>query len=425
MSTRYLQSLMPSAQPVLNVSLNLSGSQLGRTGNITLLIAISYLLLFLAIGVAIAYQLAPSVRLLTPTVCILIAAFGFFQPRRIHFGGYLFTAYVILIALMSLTGVMNRSWTQIFDERLLVQQASAHALVPLTAMGWALIFRHVHSALHKMSVLLIIPLSVAIAFVYANTDQVGMTDSPYVINNLYSMEVFRIFMVAVIALSLKRSILFLAVLVVFLFFSFSLQAVLCALSLLIARYFRVRMGFIWLGVFLIFLWALITTLHWEFLLAIDNNIGARALFWHNALSALLDTAFAGVGYGTESIVPFYPANGVTRYFGPAVPNQYQVIGVHGSVFQILFHTGIIGFALLFSWILRVLQLLGRKANELRGLDFFVVAVLTLTLFANMALDSYNFILGTSFLLGWMLYRAEREPQASIITSQTKRGEVIK
>jgi len=185
-----------------------------------------------------------------------------------------------------------------------------------------------------------------------------------------------------------------------------MQSMLCMAVIFVARFATVRVWMIHAALAVIAACALISTAWWQELLEIENNIGFRALFWKNALDAMLDTHLIGVGYGTESIIPFYPHKGEMRYFGPELPELYSVIGVHSSFFQQMLNTGILGTTLLCGWMVYCISRLGGTRGRVDGLDVIAVGMLSISFFVNMAFDSYNFLLGSSFLLGWIIYRGK-------------------
>ncbi len=93
-----------------------------------------------------------------------------------------------------------------------------------------------------------------------------------------------------------------------------------------------------------------------------------------------------------------------RYFGPELPELYSVIGVHSSFFQQMLNTGVLGVTLICSWMVFCISRLGGRSGIVDGLDVVAVGMLGISFFVNMAFDSYNFLVGSSFLLGWIIYR---------------------
>jgi O-antigen ligase len=367
--------------------------------------AISHLLFAATLGIACFYQLSETVKLLTPVLCLAISAYGLLLPHQPgRFIAYGFSALVVCLALLSAIDLMPDAWTHTRANLLLAQRASAHFLFPFTAFGFAAMLYALGPVLPKLALVYLIPISLAALLVYANTDQAGTTERIFIINNLYALETFRLFFIATILLNLKNRALFLITLAALFFIAFSLQAILVVALLGIARFVPVKRSLVIIFLACLPILALISIAFWQQLLAIDNNVGVRALFWRDALQALLQSGFAGVGYGTESIVPFYENGETVRYFAPLDHANPTAIGVHSSFFQILFNAGIAGLILIAGWMMICVLRLATKSQPLASLDLLATGMLAISFFSNMAIDSYNFLPGSAFLMGWIIYR---------------------
>lgn len=370
-----------------------------------LIFAVSHIVFAGAIFVASLYQLSNAIKLMTPLLCMFIGGLGLFLKQKPGlFLASAFVIYISFLALMSIFGLMGGSWTNIHSNRLLFQQATVHMFIPLTAYGFAFLISRMNEIPPKLAAFYIVPISIMTVFIYKYSGQAGMTDQVAIINNLYSIEVFRIFFIGILVYLIRSNFLFLITISILFFFAFSLQAKLCVSIILIARFVPIKKWMLFLGFATGSVLALLATPFWAELMVVEHNFGARALFWHNALVALWDTGFLGVGYGTESIIPFYPHNGAIRYFGPVMPSEYSKIGVHSSFFQILFNAGLIGFLLLSAWIYKCIDRLAGMDGTVAPLDTLAVGMLCVSIFTNMAFDSYNFVIGSTFLLGWIIYR---------------------
>ncbi len=376
-------------------------SQRNRTVDIT-----NQILFILTLFAGSLYQLSSLAKGFSLGMCLILSIYGvlILRPSGRSLLVFAYCTLVFCLAILSAMKYMPDAWTTIRSNELLLRQASIHFLFPLTALGYAAILSVVGKHIVKISLLCVIPISVIAIFVYSRTNQVGTSTEIFLINNLYSMEVYRIFFLGVLILTLKNRILFGFALLVILYFSFSFQAVLTAMIILSARLFTVKTWMIFTGLAVMIIATFASTYNWQYLMNIDHNIGVRALFWNNALLALYQTGLLGVGYGTESIIPFYPHNGVMRYFGPSIPSEYSVIGVHSSFFQQLFNAGVLGLFLLSSWIAICIKRLGGKDGIIPPLDYLAAGMFFLSVFANMALDSYNFMQGSAFLFGWIIHR---------------------
>lgn len=366
---------------------------------------VAHVIFALIILVSSFYQLSNTIKYMTPIACLTLTIMGVSLNRKTgKYLAYSFVFYVFCLAGLSAAGFMNDAWTELRTDRALLRQLSVHAFVPLTAFGFAVLLSVIGKNMKQLAMIFLLPISIISIFVYTYTAQAGMTDKALIINNLYSFEVFRVFFIGVLILSIRSHILFFLAFYCLYFFAFSLQAQLCLIVMLLARFLPVYRWMILAGYILIACISLYSTTHWQALLEFDNNIGVRALFWKDALSALYQTNYLGVGYGTESIIPYYPSGGTIRYFGSKIPSEYISIGVHSSFFQQLFNSGIAGTGLLFSWIFCCIWGLRPSRVRLEPIDILACGMLCISVFSNMAFDSYNFIIGSTFLLGWIIYR---------------------
>jgi len=372
-----------------------------------LAISVHQAFFFAIILTASLYQLSGVAKIFSIVICVCLAAYGQVSARPT--GSWFIYSYGLLVAtlaLLSAADLMDGAWTSMRENPLLVRQASIHLLLPFTAVGFSALLMFIGADIRRMALMYILPLTMISVPVYKLTGQAGMTDDVFIINNLYSMEVFRIFFIGALLLAIRSNVLFLVLFLVVAWFAFSMQSMLCMAVIFVARFATVRVWMIHAALAVIAACALISTAWWQELLEIENNIGFRALFWKNALDAMLDTHLIGVGYGTESIIPFYPHKGEMRYFGPELPELYSVIGVHSSFFQQMLNTGILGTTLLCGWMVYCISRLGGTRGRVDGLDVIAVGMLSISFFVNMAFDSYNFLLGSSFLLGWIIYRGK-------------------
>jgi hypothetical protein len=369
---------------------------------------------FAVLLTASLYQLSVIAKISSIILCICLAVYGQFGTRQPgSWFVYSYALLVVTLAVLSAADLVDGAWTTIREVPLVVRQASIHLLLPFTAVGFAALLRFIGGDIRRLAFLYIVPLTLISIPVYTWTGQAGMTDEVFIINNLYSMEAFRIFFIGALLLSIRSNAAFVVLFIAISLFAVSVQSILCMAVILTARMISVRVWMIHFALALVVVLALVSTAYWQELLEIENNIGFRALFWKNALAALFDTHLIGVGYGTESIIPFYPHNGEMRYFGPELPELYSVIGVHSSFFQQLFNTGILGAFLLCGWMVYCISRLGGTTGTVDGLDVLAVGMLGISFFVNMAFDSYNFLLGSSFLLGWIIYKGNLRSASAV------------
>ncbi len=139
---------------------------------------------------------------------------------------------------------------------------------------------------------------------------------------------------------------------------------------------------------------------------LDGNSGIRAVFWGDAWKAVLDTWGLGVGFGTESIRPFYMFEGVKWVLREETAEDFIMVGVHNSFAQISFRTGIIGGFLLLSLVLRLFPM-GRSLSDLSRFDCWLLAILLVSFSVNVAIVSMNHFWGMTAIWAWLVLRHDR------------------
>ncbi len=175
-----------------------------------MVISVYHAVFFAIVLVASLYQLSSAAKVLSLILCVGLAVYGQISVRQT--GSWFVYSYALLVAtlaLLSAANLMDGAWTTMRENALLVRQAGIHLLLPFTALGFAALLRNVGGDMRRLAFLYIVPLTVISIPVYKLTGQAGMTDDVFIINNLYSMEVFRIFFIGALLLTVRSNVVFL------------------------------------------------------------------------------------------------------------------------------------------------------------------------------------------------------------------------
>ncbi len=138
----------------------------------------------------------------------------------------------------------------------------------------------------------------------------------------------------------------------------------------------------------------------------DPNTGIRLFFWHDAVQRFLESHGIGVGFGTETIRPIYDLRAADVTLQDIDSPGFILVGSHNAFIDALYRMGVLGFGCLAYFCAK----LSRSVLRSPAVDIFDCWVLCLTgtvLLVNVGLVSFNFFFGSSFLLGWLVYRATR------------------
>jgi hypothetical protein len=139
------------------------------------------------------------------------------------------------------------------------------------------------------------------------------------------------------------------------------------------------------------------------------NWGIRVEFVRDALSSVIDTYGAGIGFGTESVKwrYYFPGGGVFTFL--ADPNsmtpdsmlEAMSTGVENSFVQALMRTGVPGFVLFVTAMLCAFppSQLPRKVRDHAALCFCMIFI---ACFVNSSLESPLSAVGVGFVYGYLL-----------------------
>ena len=366
-------------------------------------------LLFAVMAAACFYQLHGAGRGLSIALYLALASLGTLYALR--FGLWRVLAFPLLVTIVFIASITDLSpiGTRVSrDADFALRQWMIFAGLIPCALAMALCLGDLEARLSNLFLALsIISLTGFTSLIYLQTNQAGMTSRVFIINNLYTIEVLRIYFWAMLLMRAGNLGLRALMLAIYFALAFSIQAQVVGIALIAVMVLhgstQVRRTILILALLGICLIAL----NHQVLMSVEHNIGARALFWHHAMQEVLLTGGIGVGLGAESIPRFYVHDGAFRTFTDGVLDHLHVIGLHNAFFQFALNLGLIGVGLLIYlfWCLA-------KVDETRQLPIsesrlftFAFVMLLVSCCVNTAIDSPNFINGTAFLMSRCIYRA--------------------
>ena len=143
--------------------------------------------------------------------------------------------------------------------------------------------------------------------------------------------------------------------------------------------------------------------------ALDPNSGIRLAFISDALASVADTHGIGIGFGKESVQWRYEIPGFAEFtFLPDIRNitharmlEILSTGIHNSFLQSMLRTGVIGFILLVSAIAAAFPP-RRLPRGVRNHASAVFVMIFLALFVNAALESPIQIVGIAVVYGYLI-----------------------
>lgn len=136
----------------------------------------------------------------------------------------------------------------------------------------------------------------------------------------------------------------------------------------------------------------------------DPNTGIRLAFWKDVIERTWESRGLGVGFGTETIRPRYYWEFGYNVIAPLESERFIYVAAHNAFFDAMYRMGVLGLLILAYFLGSTCLRLLRSAR-LRVFDCWIIVATFLTLSVNVALVSVNFVFGTCFIIGWLVYRA--------------------
>lgn len=134
---------------------------------------------------------------------------------------------------------------------------------------------------------------------------------------------------------------------------------------------------------------------------VDANSGVRIWIWGEVFTRVTQSGFIGVGFGSETIPPYFLHEGGQFILRAQESDSFVHIGSHNAFLDAYYRMGILGVGVLLSYIALLVMPFFRRKEGRTAYDNWVIATLILTMSVNVALASFNFFFGTCLLIGWL------------------------
>lgn len=142
----------------------------------------------------------------------------------------------------------------------------------------------------------------------------------------------------------------------------------------------------------------------------DPNTGIRLYFWHDVLQRVWESNGVGVGFGTETIRPYYALEASDVSLADVSDPSFIFTGAHNAFMDALYRMGVPGFLLLATFVVRLFGKVLRGPAALAGvMDLWTICAVFTVMMVNVALVSFNFFFGVTFFLGWLVFRTSQVP----------------
>ena len=185
----------------------------------------------------------------------------------------------------------------------------------------------------------------------------------------------------------------------------SFQSVL-VMGFLLALVVMPKSGVVWLRIYIfgLTLIALVAIPFANPIWNLDHNTGIRLFFWHDVIERVLSSWGIGQGFGTETIRPSFALDARDVVISSLESESFIMVGSHNAFFDAVYRMGVLGGGLLIYYFSDQVRSVLRGNPAGRSFDQWVVACLFTLLMVNVGLVSINFLLGSTFLMGWLAFR---------------------
>jgi hypothetical protein len=343
-----------------------------------------------------------------------LASFGLLYGRRyIQAPLIFFAALAASYAALSYVGALDRGLTLLFDRSAIAQQSAYAITLPFIIPAFAVYHEAVHDKKRAFLILqnTIFILALASKFWYflsPAADPVtgeslriwaGLTQFVNLIAILAFMLVHRTLEAPGRTMFERRTIAILLLVT-----SASSQATIAMITL-VGMMILPRVRRLLAGGFVV-LMAIIPIIAWPFaqeIWVLDPNTGIRLFFWHDAVDRVLASGGIGVGFGTETIRPVYALDASDVTLVGIDDPGFIFIGSHNAFVDAGYRLGVIGFFVLILYFGSLFRRVLRQPDA-SVMDCWVVCAIVTVLMVNVGMASINFLFGTVFFIGWLVYR---------------------
>lgn len=351
-------------------------------------------------------------------VLLLAALLPIFVVRRFYLPLPLFAFWALSFVYFAFSyfSFLPESWPIFFDRNAIPQHVSAYLILPIllsaNIASFSVIGRNRTLFLRWLLPAIIIgsflvnPLVLTLMEPLVEGQEVGIFF--YLgINGFSSSEVFMIGVLGYLLLTRMRGLLLLIVSTTFAVISTNLSPFIAFAILPFFKHGQLARITV-LGLIVVLLAsAIIAPIFWPELAKLDGNTGIRAVFWGDAWRALADTWGVGVGFGTESIRPYYIIEGAKWILRPPDADDFLLVGLHNSFVQVLFRMGIVGLLLMLLLVLRI-RPRGASISQQTRFDCWLFCVLFISMSVNVAIVSIHHLLGSTAIWAWLAFRHDSQ-----------------
>jgi len=324
------------------------------------------------------------------------------SQKLIHYRRYvIFLVLAVIILVLSLSNVMPRSWTHLYDEVAALRQFAPLLILPFLATASFVYFIHRKDWIQRNSLkilLLIYSLHLIIPLLCNSQD--AYYGTLYTITN-HTVPIWIVFVLWVFrsGRSLPAAIIGFAVLMSL---ASSAQSLLVATMLPLIWFFPYRRAILWGLTTALFMFLVVTPFFPFELYQLDSNSGVRAVMWGDVLRLLADTGGVGVGFGTEYITNRFDLLGLPNWGLSTYNNHFFYLGTHSTFYDMLLRLGLMGLVLFLFWLYPILFSKQDMPQGRNGAIFTSVAVIFLIVNAvNVGIYSINFLFGGAMMLGFL------------------------
>ena len=313
--------------------------------------------------------------------------------------------YAVLIgvylsyAVMSMLDWLPLAWTDARYPEIIPQQLSSYLALPAFATVASDVFKWLQ-ARHLLKKVLFWSLLICwIGFGWCPGTELGWAKAYLRVtdltNAMYLRWIILVFLLAEMPLKLWRFVVLVVVMFAFADDSQTQLTAILAVILCIVPFKRTAavcvMGAMAVAV-------AIAPHFWQPIWEHDRNDGIRAVFWRDAMDAVVSSHFLGIGFGTQSVHYVFADFAAFALKGDRA--LVRLIGLHNSFYQSLFRCGIFGFGALTWWFIWLIRRI--KNNKYLTVQVWLVLSLFTSLNVNPSLESVNFIVGDALALGLFL-----------------------
>lgn len=326
--------------------------------------------------------------------------------------GLLLVAIATVIFILSLAGLMPRSWpTYLGDFIALRQYAVIPGFVALTMAFDRMLFHLDHSESRVFYSVLIALASILVPAVYQMMIPSGIAGASFrsalTIDGGTNSQMTILAGLLLAFVYSSRALVFIVPL---------FASVIMASTSQVALYFLVSLGLIALPLRRLQLFALLITIlavtiaasyYPKEIHSLDPNAGVRALIWHDVFLATIETLGTGVGFGTASIQNLFFALGIQWSLVEEGATDLAFVGTHSSYVQILFRLGIFGCAFFLLWLFKIIISIPSSSNAYSKVAAISLAIFIVSCSVNVAISSVNSQIGSALLLAIAIHFSRR------------------